>query len=359
MAGANGTVDQAISPARPSVSVGGRDDPALAAGLLSLEVIETVHGLYRCEAVFGNWGKTPGGDVGFLYFDRKVLEFGKPFMIKYGSDTLFAGRVMALEAVFPEGRSPEIVVLAEDRLQDLRMTRRTRTFLDASDADVVRQVAADHGLTPDVDVPGPKYRVIAQVNQSDLAFLRSRLRAVDAEVWVDGDTLGAHVRSSRKRGTATLNYQSELRSFRVTADLSGQRTSVTVGGWDVAAKAAASHESTDSVLGSELNGGDSGASVLAAAIGARRETLAHTVPMDAARAQAEADAYFRMAARRFVVGRGVAQPNAKVRVGATVELKRLGPLFSGKYYVSEARHVFDAEGLHTEFTAERPGLGRP
>src|SRR5258705_8493580 len=43
-------------------------------------------------------------------------------------DTLFEGRIMALEGQFPEGRQPQLVVLAEDRFQDLRMTRRTRTF---------------------------------------------------------------------------------------------------------------------------------------------------------------------------------------------------------------------------------------
>jgi len=66
------------------------------------------------------------------------------------------------------------------------MTRRTRSFADASDADVMRTVAQDHSLTPDIDVSGPTHKVLTQVNQSDLAFLRERARAVDAEVWVEG-----------------------------------------------------------------------------------------------------------------------------------------------------------------------------
>jgi hypothetical protein len=48
-----------------------------------------------------------------------------------------------------------------------------------------------------------------------------------------------------------------------------------------------------------------------------------------------------------------------VRVGALLNLQSLGPLFNGKYYVVEARHVFDGKkGLRTEFTAERPGIGQ-
>ena len=37
----------------------------------------------------------------------------------------------------------------------------------------------------------------------------------------------------------------------------------------------------------------------------------------------------------------------------------LGPLFNGKYYLSEAKHIFDnAKGLRTEFRAERLGIGK-
>src|SRR6185312_16453743 len=111
--------------------------------------------------------------------------------IKLGQDPIFKGKIMALEAIFPEGQSPEISVLAEDRFQDLRMTRRTRTFSDVSDADVIKQIATDHGLTPEVNIPGPTYKVLAQVNQSDLAFIRDRARSVDAEVWMTGNTLHA------------------------------------------------------------------------------------------------------------------------------------------------------------------------
>jgi phage protein D len=151
--------------------------------------------------------------------------------------------------------------------------------------------------------------------------------------------------------------QDELREFSVLADLAGQRTSVSVNGWDVSAKSAIHAESSDTIIKGELNGDDSGASLLASAIGPRKESLTHTVPFDVARAQAEADSFFRLGARRFVTGRGVAKPDAKLRVGAIVDLKRLGPLFSGKYYISEVRHVFDGMGLfRTEFRAERPGL---
>jgi phage protein D len=350
----------ALRPARPTIAVDGSDRPGLAEALLSLLVEETSDGLYRCEATFGNWGPKNGGND-FLYFDRQLLEFGKSLKVSLGSDTLFEGRISALEGVFEAGNAPSIAVLAEDRFQDLRMTRRTRTFAQMDDAAVVQQIAGEHGLTPDVSLSGPSHAVLAQLNQSDLAFLRERARALGAEVWVSGTTLSAKPRPSRGTGSPiTLTHGGDLREARVIADLAGQRTSVEVGGWDVAAKTALKESAADAALGGELAGADSGATILESAFAARKESLANSVPLTSAEARARAQSAFRQRARRFLVARGVAQTVGGLRVGASVKLERLGPLFSGTFTVTEVRHLFDgADGLRSEFVAERPGLGRP
>lgn len=352
------TTNAGFHAVRPTFNVGGEENAALAEGLLRLEIVETVHGLYRCEAVFGNWGNKDGG-TGFLFFDRATLDFGKDFKVKTGADVIFDGRIMGLEASFPEGAPPDLTVLAEDRFQDLRMTRRTRTFADVSDADVIRQVAGDHSLSPEVSVNGPTYKVLAQVNLSDLAFLRERTRSVDAELWMEGSTLRAQTRANRRGAALELTHGHELRAFTVLADLATQRSSVTANGWSVSDKQALRHEATESVVSAELNGDESGVSILSGKLGDRKEALAHTVPLNSEETQAAAESYFKACARRFVVGRGIAETQAKLRVGAVVNMKNLGPMFSGKYYVVEARHLFDSrKGLRTEFTAERAGIGR-
>lgn len=348
----------AIVSARPTVTLDGRDEPALADALRQLLVVEDTAGLYRCEATFGNWGNV-GREVGYLYFDRRTFDFGKRLQLSLRGDTLFDGRITGLEARYHDQGPRELTVLAEDRFQDLRMTRRTRSFSDVSDSDVFSRVANDHGLTPRVNVSGPKHKLLTQTNQSDLAFLRERARAVDAEIWMEGSTLHARSRSGRDAGTKRLTYGAELFEFSVLADLAHQRTSVFVNGWDVEGKRALQYEATDSSLGGELEGNTSGAEILQAAFGARKEALAHTVPLTEQEAQAEAESFFRRTARRFVVGRGSCRTSAALRVGARVELAGLGPLFNGKYYLSEVKHAFDlGRGLRTTFTCERPGLGR-
>jgi phage protein D len=347
-----------LKDSRPAFFVAGEEKPPLAAGLVGMAVMENTTGLYRCEARFSNWG-TVNNTTDFLYFDRRTLEFGKDFKIQLGQKVLFNGKIMGLEATFPEGQPPEITVLAEDRFQDLRMTRRTRTFADASDSDVFNQIANDHGLSPGVSVTGPTYKVLAQVNQSNLAFMRERARAIDAELWMDDKTLNVKSRASRAGGAVQIRQGNELREFTVLADLAMQRTSVTVNGWDVSSKSKLQFEATESVISSELNGDTSGVSILGSAFGQRKEALVHTVPLNSQEAQAEAETFFKYSARRFLVGRGVADANSDLRVGGQVDLQNLGPLFSGKYYLTEIKHLFDnAKGIRTEFRAERPGIGQ-
>ena len=348
-----------VRSSRPTISLAGRESDSLAQALLSLRIEEHIEGIYHCELSVGNWGPV-GGGTGFLYFDRKEVDFGKALKVTLGGDTLFDGRIVALEGGYPEGSPPTLTMLADDRLQDLRMTRRTRTFAELSDAGVIQQIAGDHSLTPDVQLNGPTHRVLAQVNQSDLAFIRDRCRAVDAEVWVEDRTIKVRERAKRSTTTTDLGYGNKLREVTITADLAGQATKVTVGGWDVAAKEAIKETATSTAIQPELKGTDAGASILSSALASRTATAAHTAPITTAEAKARAEALFRQRARRFVRAEGLAETSGKFRVGSTVKLSGVGPLFDGEYYVTDVRHVFDPVlGLRTEFGAERAGIGKP
>lgn len=348
---------------RPRFSIDGRVDEALGRDTVSLSVEETTDGLYTCEARFANFGPQTRGGVGYLYFGRDVLEFGKEVAVELGpsdaSRQVFQGRISALEAHYETGQMPEIVMLAEDRLQTLRMTRRTRTFEDVTDEDVMRQIAQEHSLTPQLDVSGPNRKVLAQVNQSDLAFLRERARSINAELWVEGDTLYAKSRRDRAGSAVNLEYGVNLLSFAVRADLAHQCSEVGVAGWDVSAKDGIAETASADAISSELGSDTGGGSILETALGPRKERLVHTTPFDSEEARAMAEARYRERARRFVTGAGVADGMAELRVGATLSLSGLGSLFDGNYYAVRVRHVYDVDrGYRTEFAVERPGLGQ-
>jgi len=346
---------------RPRLKIDGQDDARLDAGLLNLSIVENEQGLFRLEMTFGNWGSN-GDGLGFLYFDRQMFDFGKTVEIELGDGSAtapaFTGKITAIEGRFPEQRPPELLVLAEDRLQDLRMTRRTRTFEDVSLDQVIETIAADHGLTPEIDIDSPNYKIVSQLNQSDLAFIRERARLIDAEIWVENDTLYVQSRSRKKVAALDLTYKQRLHEFSVLADLAHQRTHLSIGGWDVGAKQALDVEVGRSTLSSELAGGVDGGQILNDAFGQRKESIVHLTPTSEEESRNLAESCYRSIARQFVTGRGLAEGDARLKAGAHVEINGVGDLFGGVYYVNEVHHMFTQNsGYKTQFCVERPAIG--
>lgn len=341
-------------PSRPTIEIDGQQQATLEAALLEYALSDGIDAIAHAELRFGNWG---GDDPGFQWFDRRTIDFGKKIAIKQAGEVLFEGKITAINAHYPAGSPPELSVFAEDRLQDLRMTRRTRSFASKSLADVAQTIAGDHRLEADVSVNGPSWKSLAQVAQSDLAFLLDLARREDAMVWIEGSKL--IVKSARSVPAVSLAWAGTLRSFDVSADLAGQRTALIASGWDVAQKQAAKHEAGKAALGSELGNDLPGADVLEQAFGARKDQVAHLVPANDAEARTLAEAGYRHLARNFVVGEGESETDPLLRVGAKLSLTGLGPLFDGDYRIRARTHLFDAaEGARTQFTCDRPGLGR-
>jgi uncharacterized protein len=346
--------------AEPVFEVDGRVRGELTRDLLRLEIEETTEGLKTLVARVA--GTPPGPempDVPELYLNGSVLDFGRSLDVALGPSgsarTVFRGRVTAIEAVYAEAREPEVVIFADDRLMDLRMTRRMRSYEKSSDADVARRIASEHGLTPRVDAPGPTYDVLQQWNQSDLAFLRDRADRIQAEVWVDGQTLHFQTRGTRAGTEVTLVQGNQLLEVLIRADLAHQRTGVRVSGYDAAARRRIEEEADDAAIQAEISGGRTGPAVLAAAPGSRVSHRVRDVPLRGEDARAWARAEMLRRARGFVTAVGTTSGTPEMVVGSTLTLERVGaPFTGGSYYVTRLLHTYDrVDGFRTRFEAER------
>jgi phage protein D len=347
----------------PRILLAGQYNDGVSRNVAGVLVEETSAGLYRCEVALHNWGNT-GAGAEYLYLGRDVIDFGMEIELQLGfgepPPTIFTGRITAFEANYGGDSAPLLTVLAEDRLQDLRMTRRTRNFEDLSDADIIEQIAREHSLTADLALDGETHTSVAQVNQSDLAFIRERARAVNGELWVQSTTLYGKRRQERGNGSAiNLRFGANLSAFTVRADLAHQCSELLVSGWDVAGKTGIRETASEGAISSEIQGGTGGGSILEQQFGARKAQIVHAVPLTSAEARGIAMACYAERARRFVTGTGMIESgDPRVKVGAVVNLSDLGRMFDGQYVVVRARHTFDAgRGYQTEFDVERPAIG--
>jgi len=331
----------------------------LARDIVRLEIEETTAGLKTLTAYLVAQGRASGsGEQEQLYLDGSVVDFGKKISVVLGATPaahkVFSGWISGLEANFQEGKDPEVVVFAEDKLMKLRMTRRMKTYENMSDADIASAIAAEHGLTPAVDADGPTYDVVQQWNQSDLAFLRERAREIQAEIWVEDETLHFKSRSKRTATELTLVQGNHLVSVRARADLAHQRTKVKVSGYDATQREHIDEEAGGDAIQAEVSEGMTGPAVLERAFGERVSYRVREAPLKSGEASDRARAEMLRRARAFVTVVATTRGSADMVVGSKLKLEGTGHPFEGSgYYVTRVCHTYDSSGFRTHFEAER------
>jgi len=293
---------------RPAFVIEGVTRPKLAAELLELVIEDSFIGPSGCRATFVNWGATADGTMGFTYFDRSVLDVGRPLAVDLPTTLqmkrAFDGVMRSLDAAFPSGSAPTVTCVAVPLRHRFEATSQRRTFLNLSDADVFRRVAQQHGFTVEVEVNGRTHPKLVQANLSDRDFLLRRALAVDAEISIEGTHLAVQARARRDAADVVLEYGSELLEF--------------TGVW-----------------------GASSQGRLTRGLGVSAPAGASAPPPSAA--------------SPLVAGTGVTGGlDVLLRPGMRVELAGVGELLEGTYYVTRVTHRHTvAEGLRSTFAAER------
>lgn len=344
----------------PVFKVGGEVKGELARDVARLEIEEATDGLktmmLRLIAV-GPQGNS--AEEQELYLDGTIVDFGKEIEISIGptdnARVIFKGPISAIEAIFSAGAEPHVTVFAEDKLMNLRMTRRMKTWENMSDADIAGAIASANGLNADTAAPGPTYKVVQQWNQSDLAFLRERARLIQAEVWFENDKLCFKTRGNRTATSMTLVQGRELIDVQMRADLAHQRTKVKASGFDASARDKIDEEAGADAIQAEISGGRTGPAVLQQAFGERVSYRVRQNPLVSGEASAWAKAEMLRRCRSFVTALGTTDGTPDMVVGSKLNLDRVGAPFKGDgYYVVRVSHTYDLNtGFRTHFEAQR------
>ncbi len=360
------TEDLLTSP-QPLVRIEGNLVDSLTIDLQSLRVSEDLDGLKTLELqlLAAQDSEDPEQAIEPKYLDGAVIDFGKRVEVVLGPANeprvVFDGKVSAIELELAETDEPRVTVFAEDRLMELRLTRRVQSWKNKTDADIARAIAERHGLQAQVDAEGPTWKVVEQWNMSDLAFLRERARLIQAEVWLDDDKLCFKSRSARTGTELTLVRGNDLLHVVARADLAHQRTAVRVRGWDATKAEPIDAVAAGSLIRDEVGGstGKTGPELLDQNFGKRGSVRVREVPHDADQARTIAEADMRRRARSFVRVSGVTRGSPNMVIGSRLTLERIGKPFEGEgWYVTELCHTYDRDfGFRTRFDAERATLG--
>ena len=335
---------QAASAPAFAVRVNGSDLPPNARGEVTRLIVEESldsAGTFAIE--LSNWDMDTQR---VKWSDAALFQPGGVVEIQLGYveavETVMVGEITGLELSFPERARALLTVRGFDRLHRFRRGRRTRSYLQAKDSDVARQLAGDLGLTPDVEDSGEVHPYLLQTNQTDIDFLLARARASGYEVLVDDRTLRFRkVRHDRGK-TVTLDFAHGLLTFYAYLSTADQVSQVIVRGWDPKTKQALVGQARAADVTGAMGGRQSGPAAVQSLFGDARTRTVIDHPVAT---QNEADLLARGLlndiALSYVVGEGTAVGDPAIKVGSVVELGGLGERFNGLYYVTQVAHVWD------------------
>ena len=271
-------------------------------------------------------------------------------------NTLVKGEITAIEPLFAADGQVLLRIRGYDRAHRLTMGRSTRTFGDANplfasitEAQIVKDIASGAGLIPNIDMSGltnARYHYVMQYNQNDWDFLWARAQLLGYQVYVDDRTL--HFEKAGKerhtKGPDELIWGQNLSKFEPRLVSVGQVSDVTATGWDPGKKESVSSKVSSHSSNTVAKTADTNklsktltfaslpdAEDFVIEPGAQTAGLAKN--MAEARLAEHESQYLRSSGELYV-------GDPYLLAGTVVTIANVGVRFTGKYYVTQARHIF-------------------
>jgi phage protein D len=282
----------------------------------------------------------------FTLAGRKGLEFaggvelGDDASVETGPESpqgLFKGEVVSIEPFVVSGES-RVTIRAFNRLHRLTHERKTRVFVDTTDAEIVEVIARENGLSPapsgDVQI---RYDHVYQQNQTDLEFLRVRAARIGYEVLVDDTTLLFRKREAASPLVLAKGLRagdSRLQRFHARLSTSNTVQSVIVHGFDPQGQEHVGQATAPTLL---LVPGDPQPDLVLG------RTVLFTVDQpifSTEEASALAKSKLEEATLSYVTGEAEAKGQPKIKAGILVEIAGAGDRFDGQYSVAGVRHRY-------------------
>lgn len=343
---------------RPQVRIAGDVDVTIGERVTGLSVRHCLGAPSRLTFEVSARGSTEDDGAEAIDFaDRFPL--GTPVAIEAGDPavTIFGGRVTARGHAW-SARGPRVSITAHDGLESWTYDQRTRRFVDAAMADVAALVADSYSVSVQVAAAASGLtRSWVQFNQTDLEFFAGVCATVGADFFMEGDELFVQTAARAADSAVSLQYGQSLISFSAETNLSEQRTSIAVHGWDPGTKQAIGRRAD--FPDAELRECESGPRTLHDDIG--RPAGVHLRPAADSLVHADtlARAVYEDRAHRFVIAHGVTDGEPALLVGEWVALSGLDERHDRRYYVREVRHRYNAQdGFTTAFVAQSPCAGQ-
>jgi phage protein D len=338
---------------KATIEIDGQElDPALASLVEQLEVDDFLHAPDMVVVTFRDVAKT-------VLKDSRIKHGSKLRVLatSVGGTTpepLATVEVTALEAEQGPAGS-RTIVRAYDASRRLQNGRQTRSYVQMKDSDIARQIASANKLDiGTIDDSGAVYPHLSQANQTDWEFMTGRASEIGFKLSVADGKFSFQKAPAPAGGGAPGDFDStdplqlvvgtSLLEFNPRLTSANQVKEAVVRGWDPKEKRPLVGRAPATAFSAKLT---TSPADLASGIG----DPTHVQVDRPYGTQAAVDAAAKSAASQigsvYAEAHAVAQGQPKLKPGANVKVSVSGDAFDGTYFITQARHVFDAGGYRT------------
>ena len=285
----------------------------------------------------------------FNYVDSKQFSIGNEIEIKaHSSDkssyaSLFKGFITVVEPEFTSDASIQIHVRGYDKSIRLSQGKNTRSFMKMSAVDIIKKIASENGLSADASSSSAAKDQVIQLNQTDWEFIQYLARLDGLSVSFKDDKLVCKPIKSISKTGIDLTWHENLSNFRPKLSGLGQVSAVEMTGWDIKTKKEVISKISSSPADQFYNIGDSvkGSAAISKLTGGKPSHNALDIAGNSAKdMELAAKGAFEFQQSQYVTADGEVYGNPLLVAGTMVNIKGIGTRFSGKYFVTTARHEF-------------------
>jgi len=296
-------------------------------------------------------------DPNLTWIDSSIFEIGKKVEIsgkEPGEDSpsvlITEGEITSIEPEMTENVAATLIIRGYDKTHRLHRGKKTRTFLQYTDSNIVSKIANEAGLTARVDSTSETYEHVFQDFQTDIDFLRDRARRNGYYLYFQDGQLHFSKQPSASGGSEVLKWGENLISFQARFTSAEQVENAEVHGWDMKQKQAIVGRASSPRGTPTINRVSHGGSAAKSAFGLTSKEVINDHPVGT---QGEADALAQSAlddhCHAFFEAEGSCFGNPKVRAGSEVQIQGVGTRFSTTYKITRAVHRYDFTGYTTDF----------
>ena len=348
----------------PKLELDGQEaSPDLIKDLLQITVEESLHlPAMFTMVVHNSYLPTSNKSEYQPWRHEKLFEIGKKVKIGFiASSTqdptfekeeegyLIEGEITAIEVHFNNKSEAPIIVRGYDNSHRLHRGRHNRSFLNNTDSDIVRKIVKEVGIEiGQISESGEVHDYVFQENQTNMEFLRKRAARIGFELFVEDAKI--NFRKPETKEDIELKWLHEITSFSTRVTSAEQVGEVEVRSWDYTQKELITETAKSEKVITDTGNKKGSDSSNKFNLNEPPKMIVVDKPVSSPKqAEVMAQALCDELGGEFVYADAKAEGNPKIRPGRFVNLTEMGTRFSGKYYITETRHVYNQRVYTTEF----------